>query len=181
MSRIGIKPITIPQGVEVTLGKSNDISVKGPKGVLQRTLHKSMELKKEDNTIKVMPLSEGKDSNFHGLTRTLVNNMILGVSEGFSKSLKLIGVGYRAAVAGKNINLTVGYSHPVVYSLPDGIEAKVEEASTKITISGPNKETVGQVAANIRAYRKPEPYHGKGIRYADEKIITKVGKSGAKK
>ena len=108
MSRIGIKPITIPQGVEVTLGKGNDISVKGPKGVLQRTLHKSMELKKEDNTIKVVPLIEGKDSNFHGLTRTLVNNMILGVSEGFSKSLKLIGVGYRAAVAGKNINLTVG-------------------------------------------------------------------------
>ena len=181
MSRIGIQPVNIPQGIEVKIGKENEVSIKGPKGTLTKKLHTSMNIDKVEGALKVLPKKEGADSNFHGLTRTLLNNMVIGVSEGFSKSLKLIGVGYRAAVSGNSINLTIGYSHPVVYKLPEGIQAKVEEGSTKVTISGSDKEIVGQVAANLRAFRKPEPYHGKGIRYFDERIVTKVGKSGAKK
>lgn len=177
MSRIGKCPVNIPQGVDVTL-KGALIKVKGPKGELSRTIHPSMSLKKEENVLTVVPLEQL--SNFYGLTRSLVFNMVEGVSKGYTKSLTLKGVGYRGAIQGNKLNLTLGYSHPVVYDVPKGIEIKVEK-QTKVIVSGADKELVGQVAATIRAYRKPEPYHGKGIRYTDEVIITKVGKSGAKK
>ena len=177
MSRIGKAPINVPQGVDVTINGSN-VLVKGPKGELTRTLHPSMSLAKKEKTLVVVPVKPL--SNFYGLTRTLVNNMVEGVSKGFTKSLTLKGVGYRAAVQGNQLNLTIGYSHPVLFDIPKTIDLKVEKQTTVI-VSGPDKELVGQVAANIRAFRKPEPYHGKGIRYTDEVIITKAGKSGAKK
>lgn len=177
MSRIGKAPINVPQGVDVTINGSN-VLVKGPKGELTRTLHSSMSLTKEENTLVVVPIKPL--SNFYGLTRSLVNNMVEGVSKGFTKSLTLKGVGYRAAVQGNQLNLTIGYSHPVLFDIPKTIDLKVEKQTT-VVVSGPDKELVGQVAANIRAFRKPEPYHGKGIRYSDEVIITKAGKSGAKK
>ena len=177
MSRIGKAPINVPQGVDVTINGSN-VLVKGPKGELTRALHPSMSLTKEENTLVVVPIKPL--SNFYGLTRSLVNNMVEGVSKGFTKSLTLKGVGYRAAVQGNQLNLTIGYSHPVLFDIPKTIEVKVEKQTT-VLVSGADKELVGQVAANIRAFRKPEPYHGKGIRYTDEVIITKAGKSGAKK
>ena len=177
MSRIGKAPINVPQGVDVTINGSN-VLVKGPKGELTRTLHSSMSLTKEENKLVVVPIKPL--SNFYGLTRSLVNNMVEGVSKGFTKSLTLKGVGYRAAVQGNQLNLTIGYSHPVLFDIPKTIDLKVEKQTT-VLVSGPDKELVGQVAANIRAFRKPEPYHGKGIRYSDEVIITKAGKSGAKK
>ncbi len=177
MSRIGKAPITVPQGVNVTINGSKVI-VKGPKGELSRELHLSMELKKENDTLVVVPREPL--GNIYGLTRTLVNNMVEGVSQGFSKSLTLKGVGYRAAVQGTQLNLTIGYSHPVLYDIPKSIDVSVDKQTT-VLVSGADKELVGQVAANIRAFRKPEPYHGKGIRYTDEVIITKAGKSGAKK
>lgn len=177
MSRIGKAPIAIPQGVDVTISGSK-VVVKGPKGELSRELHPSMELTKENDTLVVVPREPL--SNFYGLTRSLVNNMVEGVSKGFNKSLTLKGVGYRAAVQGAQLNLTIGYSHPVLFDIPKNIDVKVEKQTT-VLVSGADKELVGQVAANIRAFRKPEPYHGKGIRYTDEVIITKAGKSGAKK
>ncbi len=180
MSRIGKLPINVPSGVEVTI-EGDFVKIKGQKGELSRTIHSSMGLKKEGAVLTVVPADSLKPlSNFHGLTRSLVNNMVVGVSEGYTKSLLLKGVGYRAAAQGTQLNLTLGYSHPVVFDIPKGIDIKVEKQTT-LVISGSDKELVGQVAATIRAYRKPEPYHGKGIRYSDEVIITKVGKSGAKK
>ena len=177
MSRIGKTPISIPQGVDVTINDLN-VVVKGPKGELTRVIHPAMSLKKEENTLTVVPVKPL--SNFYGLTRSLVNNMVEGVSKGFTKSLTLKGVGYRAAVQGNQLNLTIGYSHPVLFEIPKTIDLKVEKQTT-VVVSGADKELVGQVAANIRAFRKPEPYHGKGIRYSDEVVITKAGKSGAKK
>ncbi len=177
MSRIGKLPINVPSGVEVTI-KGDFVKVKGQKGELSRTIHPSMSLKKEGDVLTVVPVEQL--SNFYGLTRSLVNNMVEGVSKGYTKSLLLKGVGYRAAAQGTQLNLTLGYSHPVIFDVPKGIDIKVEKQTT-LVISGSDKELVGQVAATIRAYRKPEPYHGKGIRYSDEVIITKVGKSGAKK
>lgn len=177
MSRIGKAPINVPKGVNVTI-EGSKVVVKGPKGELSRVLHSSMGLKKEEDNLVVVP--HKPLSNFYGLTRSLVNNMVEGVSKGFSKSLTLKGVGYRAAVKGAQLNLTIGYSHPVLFDIPKSIDVKVEKQTT-VLVSGPDKELVGQVAANIRAFRKPEPYHGKGIRYTDEVIITKAGKSGAKK
>ena len=183
MSRIGKKEIKVPSGVDVKLDGSS-ISVKGPKGNLSRDLHPSMKIEMGDSLIRVSPADPEKPSvNFHGLTRSLVNNMVEGVTNGFSKRLLLRGVGYRAAVAGKDLQLTLGYSHPVVYPIPQGIEIKVDKLGKDpmVVVSGADKELVGQTAANIRAFRKPEPYHGKGVRYADEVIITKVGKSAGKK
>ena len=177
MSRIGKRPISIPTGVEVTID-GNFVKVKGQKGELSRTIHPSMSLKKEGDVLTVVPVEQLR--NFYGLTRSLVNNMVEGVSKGYTKSLILKGVGYRAAVQGAQLNLTLGYSHPVLFDVPKGIEIKVEKQTT-VVVSGADKELVGQVAATIRAYRKPEPYHGKGVRYSDEVIVTKVGKSGAKK
>lgn len=180
MSRIGKLPITIPAGVNVDLAKAT-IKVKGPKGELTRTLHPMMEVKKDESTLKVVPKKPSKElDKFFGLTRTLVNNMVLGVTQGFERKLVLSGVGYRAAVSGSELNLTLGYSHPVVFKIPTGIQIKVDK-QTEISVTGADKEKVGQVAADIRAFRAPEPYHGKGVRYKDEHIVTKVGKSGAKK
>lgn len=180
MSRIGKKIITLPAGVEFKVNGSN-VVVKGPKGHLERTIHNTMTVKLEGTAVTVEPKEDTRENRkFHGLTRSLLNNMVIGVSEGFTKSLTLVGVGYRAQAKGQELHLTLGYSHPIVYKMPEGVEAKVEKLTT-VLVSGCDKESVGQVAANIRAYRKPEPYHGKGVRYTDERIITKVGKTAGKK
>jgi large subunit ribosomal protein L6 len=180
MSRIGKQPINIPSKVSVTI-KGSDIEVKGPSGTLSHSIHSTMTIVKEDANLLVKPKdSSDPAKNFHGLTRTLVANMIAGVSKPFEKSLKLVGVGYRAQSKGRDLHLTLGYSHPIVYKVPEGIDVKVDK-QTLINVTGTNKALVGQVSADIRAFRKPEPYHGKGVRYADEVIITKAGKTGAKK
>ncbi len=182
MSRIGKKVIEIPAGVDVQV-QDQLVTVKGPKGQLQRTVHASMRLEKEGTSLlHIVPKDpESRDhGKFHGLVRSLVNNMVIGVSEGYTKSLTLIGVGYRAALQGNDLQLTLGFSHPVVHAIPKGLQVQVEK-QTQVTITGADKELVGQTAANIRAYRKPEPYHGKGVRYSDEQIITKVGKAAGKK
>lgn len=177
MSRIGKAPIELPTGVELKVDGSK-VAVKGPKGQLEREIHPSVDVAVEGNVVKVVPKTDDV-SNFWGLTRSLLNNMVVGVSQGFSKQLSLIGVGYRAQVKGKELHLTLGYSHPIVYPIADGLEMSVEK-NTIVTVKGADKEAVGQAAANIRAFRKPEPYHGKGVRYIDERIITKVGKSAKK-
>ena len=180
MSRTGKKEITIPQGVEVKLN-NNLVHIKGPKESIERDIHHAVKIEHEDNALRVKPRVDDNDTRkFHGLSRSLLNNMVVGVTEGFSKSLTLKGVGYRAALKGKELHLTLGYSHPIHYKIPEGIEIKVDKQTT-VVVSGIDKELVGQVAANIRAYRKPEPYHGKGVRYTDEVILTKAGKAGAKK
>lgn len=177
MSRVGKQPIVLPEGVQVEI-RGSDVSVKGPKGVLSRTVHPQVEVTKENQTLKVIALRDDVKA-FHGLTRSLLNNMVIGVSQGFSKTLKLIGVGYRAQVKGKELHLNLGFSHDVIYPLPEGIQCTVEK-NTLCTLSGIDKELVGQVAATIRDYRKPEPYHGKGVRYLDERVVLKAGKSAKK-
>ena len=177
MSRIGKAPIKLPTGVEVSVD-AGVVTVNGPKGTLVRSTHPSVDVAVDEGSVKIVPKTDDV-SNFWGLTRSLVNNMVVGVSTGFEKKLSLIGVGYRAQVKGKELHLTLGYSHPVVYPIMDGLEMSVEK-NTIVTIKGADKEAVGQAAANIRAFRKPEPYHGKGVRYLDERIITKVGKSAKK-
>jgi large subunit ribosomal protein L6 len=181
MSRIGRKPISLPDAVKVTL-EGNTVRVEGPKGKLEKEFHKDMIIKQvDDRTIVVERPSENKlHKSLHGLTRTLINNMVQGVANGFQKNLELVGVGYRAAMQGKKLVLTVGYSHPVEIEPPPGIEIEVP-APTKITVKGIDKETVGAIAANIRAVREPEPYKGKGIKYENERIRRKVGKAGAKR
>jgi large subunit ribosomal protein L6 len=180
MSRIGRAPIEVPAGVTVTLGDENKVTVKGPKGELVRTCHKDMIIKLEGTTLTVERPSEDKlHKSLHGLTRTLINNMVLGVTEGFTKNLEINGVGYRAAKAGKNLNLSLGFSHPVIVEPPDGITLDAP-AANRIIISGINKESVGAMAAKIRGYREPEPYKGKGIKYEGEHVRRKVGKAGAK-
>lgn len=180
MSRIGRAPIAILSGVTVKVEDGNKVTVKGPKGELVRTLHQDMKIKVEDNTVIVERPSDDKTHrSLHGLTRTLLNNMVVGVSEGFSKSLEINGVGYRAAVKGKNLELALGFSHPVVVEPPAGIKFECPSA-TKIVVSGIDKEAVGAISAKIRDYRKPEPYKGKGIKYEGEHIRRKVGKAGAK-
>ncbi len=178
MSRIGKKPIELPKGVTVTIN-GKDVGVKGPKGQLNRKIHNQVDIALEGNHVNVS-VKDSLHRNFQGLTRTLVNNMVLGVSQGFSKRLKLVGVGYRAASAGKKVNLSLGFSHPIEYEPPTGVEIKVDQ-QTILVVSGADKELVGQVAAKVRGFRPPEPYHGKGVRYEDEKIITKVGKAAGKK
>lgn len=180
MSRIGKKPVEIVKGVEVTVA-GQTVKVKGPKGQVERKIHDSMKAVVEGGSVKIMPKAAGAESaRFHGLTRTLVSNMIVGVTQGFSKTLTLVGVGYKAAQSGKNITLNVGYSHPVEVKAPAGVDLKIDKA-VNIIVSGPEKEVVGQLAASIRGIRPPEPYHGKGIRYFDEVIVTKVGKAAGKK
>ncbi len=181
MSRIGRMPVPVPAGVDVKIDGSH-IVVKGKKGQLERDLHSSVSVKMEDGKITVTPNSPAKSLRcFHGLTRSLLNNMVVGVSEGFTKALTLKGVGYRAASKGSGaVTLTIGFSHPVEYKAPEGIDISVDKSQTEVVISGVNKEVVGQVAADIRKFRPPEPYHGKGIRYKDEVIITKVGKKSGK-
>ncbi len=181
MSRIGKSPITVPAGVDVKIGNDNEVTVKGPNGTLTRKLHSDMIIKNEGGVITVERPSEDKmHKSLHGLTRTLINNMVIGVTEGFTKELEINGVGYRAALQGKTLNLNLGYSHPVNYTPVDGITIEVP-APNKIIIKGANKEVVGETAAKIREYRMPEPYKGKGIKYVDEVIRRKEGKTGAKK
>lgn len=179
MSRIGRMPVAIPAGVTVAVAEGNEVTVKGPKGTLVRTLPVEMEIKVEDGHVVVSrPNDLKKMKSLHGLTRTLIHNMVVGVSEGYTKTLEVNGVGYRAAKAGKKLTLTLGYSHPVEMEDPEGIETKVD--GNKIIVSGISKEKVGQYAAEIREKRKPEPYKGKGIKYDDEVIRRKVGKTGKK-
>ncbi len=178
MSRIGKLPVTIPAGVEVTVDENNYIVVKGPKGTLERKLVDDMNIAVEAGQVVVTrPSDLKKHKSLHGLTRTLINNMIIGVTEGYKKTLQINGVGYRAAKQGNKLNLTLGYSHPVEMIDPDGITVEVE-GQNLIHISGIDKEKVGQHAAEIRSKRAPEPYKGKGIKYIDEHIRRKVGKTG---
>ncbi len=175
MSRVGKKPITVPSGVEFTV-KENVVTVKGPKGTLTKEFNKNLEIKLEDGQIVVeRPNEEKQVRAIHGTTRALINNMISGVSEGFRKTLNLVGVGYRAAAKGKGLEISLGFSHPVIIDEIPGITFTVEK-NTVIHIDGIEKELVGQVAANIRAKRPPEPYKGKGVKYADEHIRRKEGK-----
>ena len=179
MSRIGRMPIAIPAGVTVSVAENNEVTVKGPKGELKRVLPAEMEIKVEGAEVTVSrPNDLKKMKSLHGLTRTLVHNMVVGVTEGFTKELEVNGVGYKAAKAGKVLTLSLGYSHPVEMTDPEGLEAKVD--GNKITVCGIDKEKVGQYAAEIRDKRRPEPYKGKGIKYADETIRRKVGKTGKK-
>lgn len=176
MSRIGKQLITIPAKVKVDV-KGQTVSVEGPKGKLSWELPKRTSLKIEDG--KVVVSRQGDDAQakaLHGLSRALVNNMVRGVSEGFVKKLEIQGVGFKAAVQGKMVNLNLGYSHPVVYTIPDQIKVTVDE-NTKITIEGPDRQVVGQVAAEIRSFYPPEPYKGKGVRYSDERVVRKEGKT----
>ncbi len=176
MSRIGKQPIAIPQKVKVEI-KGQQVSVEGPKGKLNWELPRRTSLKVEDG--KVVVSREGDDANakaLHGLSRALVNTMVRGVSEGFVKKLEIQGVGFKASVQGSNVNMTLGYSHPIVYPIPAQIKVTVEE-NTKITIEGPDRQTVGQVAAELRSFYPPEPYKGKGVRYSDERVIRKEGKT----
>ena len=177
MSRIGNKPIEVPQGVEVKID-GNHITVKGPKGTLERDIHKNISLEMSENTIKVTRKDdEPANRSLHGLTRTLINNMITGVTHEYTKQLEINGVGYRVAKQGNNLNLTLGYSHPVIFEAPAGISFDVPNANT-IIVRGIDKELVGQTAAVIRTKRPPEVYRGKGIKYADEVIRRKEGKTG---
>ncbi len=178
MSRIGRLSISVPQGVEVKIDEDNEVTVKGPKGELNKRLHKDMIITKENNEISVKrPTEQKKHKALHGLTRTLIHNMILGVTEGYEKTLEINGVGYRAAKQGKKLVLTIGYSQPVEFDDPEGVDTEVP-AANKIIVKGIDKEAVGLHAANIRASREPEPYLGKGIKYSTEKIRRKVGKTG---
>jgi large subunit ribosomal protein L6 len=180
MSRIGKAPIKYPPNVEITINE-HEIKVKGPKGELTRTIHQDMKVSKEDGQIKVeRPSDEKLHRSLHGLTRTLINNMVQGVTMGFEKELHLIGVGYKVVKQGKNIQINCGYSHPVDVEPKPGIEldVEVERGLNKIKVRGIDKELVGQTAANIRFIKPPEPYKGKGIKYVNEVIIRKMGKAG---
>jgi large subunit ribosomal protein L6 len=178
MSRIGKMPVKIPKDVTVDL-KSGSITVKGPKGQLNCDIHPKVNIKIENEKVVVYINEDSKESNsLHGLFRALIANMITGVSHGFQRDLEIVGVGYRAEISGKTATFSLGYSHPVVYELPEGIEGSVEKS--KISLRGIDKELLGRTAAKVRGFRKPEPYKGKGIRYSDEVIKRKAGKTGAK-
>ena len=180
MSRIGRLPVAIPAGVEVTVAEGNVVTVKGPKGTLERALPTEMEIKVEDGHVVVSrPNDLKKMKSLHGLTRSLIHNMVVGVTNGYEKVLEVNGVGYRASKSGNKLTLNLGYSHPVEMIDPEGVET-VLEGQNKITVKGIDKEKVGQFAAEIRDKRRPEPYKGKGIKYADEVIRRKVGKTGKK-
>ncbi len=180
MSRIGRMPVTIPAGVTVTIADGNVVTVKGPKGELTRTFAKELSIEQQDGQILVVrPNDLKRVKALHGLTRSLLNNMVIGTSVGYEKVLEINGVGYRAAKQGKTLTLNLGFSHPVEMTDPEGIETVVE-GQNKIIVKGISKEKVGQYAAEIRIKRPPEPYKGKGIKYADERIRRKVGKTGKK-
>jgi large subunit ribosomal protein L6 len=177
MSRIGRLPVEIPGGVDVTLN-GREVSVKGPKGSLALELSPPIEIAREDSTLKVTrPNDDGKVRALHGLSRTLVANMVTGVTQGYSKTLEIVGVGYRVQARGSNLEFALGFSHPVTVTPPDGITFRVE-APTRLVVEGIDKQLVGEVAANIRKLRKPDPYKGKGIRYQGEQVRRKVGKAG---
>ena len=176
MSRIGKEPISVPSDVQVSI-EGRSVGVTGPKGSLDLDLPGEINVRQEDSTVLVeRPNDDRKNKALHGLTRSLINNMVIGVSEGFKKELEIVGVGYRAAKSGDGLELQLGFSHPIKVKAPDGITFDVPEP-TQIIVSGINKEVVGQVAADIRSYRKPEPYKGKGIRYAGEHVARKAGKA----
>ena len=178
MSRIGLMPVIIPDGVDIKI-KGSNVKVKGPKGELEHTFPAAMEIKLENGEVNVSrPTDEPTHRALHGMTRALINNMVVGVSSGFSKVLEVNGVGYRAVVEGKDLVLNVGYSHPVKVVPPEGIEFVVDERTRQITVKGYDKQVVGHVAADIRKVRPPEPYKGKGIKYIDERIRRKAGKAG---
>lgn len=178
MSRVGKMPIAIPDGVTVTVTPENVVTVKGPKGELVKAMHKDINIAVEDAQVVVTRPSDVKEHRaLHGLTRALLNNMVVGVSQGFSKTLELNGVGYRAQLQGKKLVMNLGYSHPVEVEAVDGVDFKLD-GTTKVIVEGIDKEKVGAVAANIRSWRKPEPYKGKGIKYSDEVIRRKEGKTG---
>jgi large subunit ribosomal protein L6 len=177
MSRIGRLPITVPAGVDVTID-GRTVTVKGPKGTLSRSLHPDMTVSREDGTIVVTrPTEQKTHKQLHGLTRTLVNNMVVGVTDGYRKGLEITGVGYRAALNGRKLTLNLGYSHQIEIDPPEGITFEVENP-TRLAVVGIDKELVGQIAAKVRSTRKPEPYKGKGVRYAGEYIRRKAGKAG---
>ncbi len=179
MSRIGNKAITIPAGVEVTVSEGNEVTVKGPKGTLTRQFSSLMTIEQEGGIITVKrPNEEKHTKQLHGTTRALLNNMIVGVSEGFKKELVIEGIGYRAAVSGNTLTLTVGYSHPVYIEIEEGLTVECPK-QTEIVVSGIDKQRVGELAANIRAVKKPEPYKGKGIAYKGEHIRRKEGKTAS--
>lgn len=178
MSRVGKKPIEVPADVTVTIGKNNEVTVKGPKGELTRTFNADIKIEKEENVVTLTRPSESKDHRtIHGTTRALLANMVEGVSKGFERSLELVGVGYRASLQGEKLVLNVGFSHPVEFTPEDGLNVEVP-TNTKIIIRGINKERVGALASNIRQVRPPEPYKGKGIRYEGEVVRRKEGKTG---
>ena len=180
MSRIGRKPITVPAGVTVTLGDANVVTVKGPLGTLTQQFNANMTLTLDAGVLTVArPDDEADNRAAHGLTRTLLENMIVGVSTGYSKTLQIVGVGYRAALQGKNLLLNLGYSHPITVEAPAGITFEVPDTNT-IIVKGFDKQVVGEIAAVIRSKRKPEPYHGKGVKYSDEVVRRKAGKAGGK-
>jgi len=177
MRRIGKQPIELPGGVEVTVGQGNVVTVNGPRGSLTQVMHANMRIVVEDGTARVeRPDDEGFNRSLHGLTRSLLANMVVGVTEGFEKRLAIVGVGYRATLKGKDLEVQVGYSHPVLVPQPEGIEFEVP-TSTQIVVRGNDKAQVGETAANIRKIRKPEPYKGKGIRYENEYVRKKAGKA----
>lgn len=179
MSRIGNKTITIPAGVEVNVNDMNEVTVKGPKGTLSRQFNPLIKIQVEGNEVKCFRANEEKHTKqLHGTTRALINNMIVGVSEGYKKTLEIVGIGYRAAMKGSVLNMNLGYSHEINYEVESGITVETPEP-TKIVVSGIDKQRVGEVAAQIRKYRRPEPYKGKGIRYEGEHIARKEGKTAA--
>ena len=181
MSRVGKKPISIPSGVDCKVNGSR-VEVKGPKGQLVRDMHPNMKIELKDNAVTVSRPTEGRlDRSLHGLTRTLINNMVLGVSTGYSKQLNIVGVGYKVALKGKDLDLNLGHSHAINYPAPKGIEFDVDGKKNTVVVKGINKELVGQTAAEIRGFRPPEPYKGKGVMYSTEKIIRKAGKAAVGK
>ena len=181
MSRIGKKPVVIPAGVTVTVAEGNVVTVKGPKGTLTSTFHQNMIIKQEGAVLTVSrPDDQHEHKSLHGLTRTLLNNMVVGVSKGFSKELEINGVGYRASKEGNKLVLNIGYSHPVNMEEPEGVTVEVPSPN-KVIVNGIDKQKVGQFAANVRGKRPPEPYKGKGIKYTTEVIRRKEGKAGGKK
>jgi len=180
MSRIGKQPISIPSGVTVTLD-GQKVTAKGAKGELSRDIRPEIEVKQEESEIVLSPRDESAQSGaYWGLSRTLIANMIEGVSKGYEKELTIKGVGYKATLKGKDLDLSLGYSHPIVYKAPDGITFEVDPKKNTIKVSGINKEVVGQTAAEIRSFRKPEPYKGKGVAYTGERILRKAGKTAGK-
>ena len=177
MSRIGKRPVQVPSGVEVTID-GRQVTVKGPKGTLEHTVAEPIAVSFDDGVISVTrPDDERKSRSLHGLTRTLIDNMVVGVTQGYSKAMEIVGTGYRVVAKGSNLEFSLGYSHTIVVSAPEGITFVVE-SPTKFSVNGINKQQVGEVAANIRKLRKPEPYKGKGVRYADENVRRKAGKAG---
>ncbi|MBI3120780.1 MAG: 50S ribosomal protein L6 [candidate division NC10 bacterium] len=178
MSRIGKLPISIPDTVKVEV-EAHTVTVKGPKGTLSMAVHPAMDVRVQDRQVLCGRPSDTKfHKALHGLTRSLIANMVEGVTKGFERKLELVGVGYRAAVQGQNLSMTLGFSHPIIYPVPPGIRVEVKD-QTQLTVSGSDKQLVGAVAAKVRSFRPPEPYKGKGVKYADERIRRKAGKTGA--